>query len=60
MSHHTAPAPVPDAAHGTRHGHGHATVPSRQLTRTAHTTRTTGHSMRPTRPRPGAPGPSSA
>jgi EmrB/QacA subfamily drug resistance transporter len=23
MSHHTAPAPAPDASHGTTHGHGH-------------------------------------
>jgi EmrB/QacA subfamily drug resistance transporter len=28
MSHHTAPAPVPDAAHGTQHGHGHQAQPA--------------------------------
>jgi EmrB/QacA subfamily drug resistance transporter len=28
MSHHTAPAPVPDAAHGTQHGHGHHAQPA--------------------------------
>jgi len=28
MSHHTAPAPVPGAAHGTRHGHGHHGQPA--------------------------------
>ena len=39
MSHHTAPAPVPDAAHGTHHGHGHHGQTGR-LTRTADTTPT--------------------
>ena len=54
MSHHTAPAMVPDAAHGPP-ATVTVTTASRPLTRTAHTTRTTEPAM----PRPGAPGPSS-